>query len=160
MHASVMAWVNELVVGVDDLADKRVLEVGSLNVNGTVRELFGSDYIGVDMRDGPGVDMVAEAHKLPFEDESFDVVISTEMLEHDAQFWLSLPEMGRVLRPAGGVLILTTRSNGFPEHGFPEDYWRFMPNSVGLLAALAGCDLVSWMRDPQDPGIFLACRKA
>jgi SAM-dependent methyltransferase len=156
-----MAWTRD-VVGNLDLKSKSVLEVGSKDENGTVRDLFDTDiYIGVDMRDGPGVDYVCHAHALDvFYDNQFQVVISTEMLEHDAQFWLSLPEMSRVLQP-GGYLILTMRGNGFIEHGYPNDYWRFMPNAAEPLLELAGCDRIAVAKDPLPghPGLFIVGQK-
>jgi len=66
----------------------RVLEVGSYNVNGSLRDwilgnLCVTAYIGVDIQPQQRyVDVVADASTLPFRDESFDVVISTETLEH------------------------------------------------------------------------------
>lgn len=153
MHASVMAWVGSRV-RLYDLADCPTLEVGSLDVNGSVRSLFRGPYIGIDMRDGPGVDVVGTADHLPFPDDAFDVVVTTEMLEHDPTFWLSLAEIGRVLRP-GGHLLLTTRGSGFGEHNEPSDYFRFMPASRAVLAALAGCKVVVEALDPEVPGIFV-----
>lgn len=153
MHASVMAWVKGRVRHAG-LAGKSTLEVGSLDVNGSVRGLFSGDYIGVDFREGPGVDRVMDGHALDFPDATFDTVVSTEMLEHDSEFWLSLAEMGRVLRP-GGHLLLTTRGNGFGEHGYPSDYFRFMPSSRAVLAGLAGCSVVVEALDPEVPGIFV-----
>lgn len=136
-----------------------VLEVGSWDENGSVRGLFDADtYIGVDMRDGKGVDKVMDAHALQFPDASFDIVVSTEMLEHDAAPWLSMAEMGRVLR-SGGHLIITARGNGFPLHSFPDDFWRFMPSSFPLLLELAGCEVVDVTGDPQHPGMFGLGRK-
>ena len=99
-----------------------------------------------------------DAHALDFPDDSFDTVVSTEMLEHDSAFWLSLAEMGRVLRP-GGSLLLTTRGNGFPRHSHPHDYWRFMDDSVGLLLGLAGCKKVCALPDPRRPGVFIHGRR-
>jgi SAM-dependent methyltransferase len=153
MHASVRAWVVD-TVAIEGLAARSVLEVGALDVNGSVRDCFSGPYIGVDMRDGPGVDQVANAHDLPFGDATFDVVVSTETLEHDDAYWLSLAEMGRVLRP-GGQLLVTTRGNACSEHDFPSDYWRFLPQSGPLLANLAGCDPVLQEADPELPGLFL-----
>ena len=152
MHESVMAWVSE-VVEKFELADLPTLEVGSLDVNGSVRRYFSGPYTGLDMRQGPGVDVIGTADALPFPDESYDVVVCTEMLEHDPSPWLSLAEMGRVLRP-DGHLILTTRGNGFFEHLEPSDYWRFMPAARPVLLALAGCDPVTLALDPQVPGVF------
>lgn len=148
-----MAWVAARVTATS-LAAWSTLEVGSLNVNGSVRPLFTGEYVGVDFREGPGVDRVMDGHALDFKDATFDVVVSTEMLEHDAAFWLSMAEMGRVLRP-GGHLLLTTRGNGFGEHGYPFDYFRFMPESRGLLLELASCDPLELALDPQVPGIFV-----
>jgi SAM-dependent methyltransferase len=157
MHESVMSWVSS-VVDRYQLVGLATLEVGSKDENGTVRPLFTGPYVGVDMRPGPGVDLVANAHRLPFPDRSFDTVVSTEMLEHDEAFPVSLAEMGRVLK-LGGLLVLTMRGNGFPHHAFPHDYWRFMPDSARVLALLAGCDLVDSTTDPQDPGLFVLGRR-
>lgn len=154
MHPSVALWTQAKVE--QHALGGAVLEVGSYDVNGSVRAFFaGCDYIGVDMREGPGVDRVAEASALPFDAGTFDVVVSTEMLEHDAAFWLSLPEMARVLKP-GGHLLLTARSTGFPIHDFPSDYWRFSPEAIGVLFALAGLTTVEIVPDPdpQSPGVF------
>lgn len=152
MHDSVMTWVGQQVAE-HDLRDGATLEVGSLDVNGSVRSLFVGPYIGVDMRPGPSVDVVATADRLPFPDASFDVVVTTEMLEHDPSPWLSLAEIGRVLRP-GGRLILTTRGNGFFEHNEPSDYWRFMPAARERLLELASCVPVAVALDPEVPGVF------
>lgn len=159
MHQSVMDWVAS-VVEFHELADKCTLEVGSLNENGTVRSCFAGEYIGVDMRPGQDVDRVAKAHQLPYLDAYFDVVVSTEMLEHDRQFWLSLPEMGRVLKE-DGLMILTARGNGFPPHAYPNDYWRFMPDAGPVLLQLAGCATLQTLSDPSpnDPGIFALGRR-
>jgi SAM-dependent methyltransferase len=153
LHESVLAWVAAQVEQ-HNLADCDTLEVGSLDVNGSVRPFFRGAYIGLDMRDGPSVDIVGTADSLPFAAGRFDCVVSTEMLEHDPTFWLSLAEMGRVLRPSGHLLV-TTRGNGFGEHNEPSDYYRFMPGSMPLLLELAGCEPVAMMTDPQVPGVFM-----
>jgi SAM-dependent methyltransferase len=151
MHKTVHDWVAEQVTKYD-LADGSVLDVGSLDVNGSVRDLFGPHYIGIDFREGPGVDEVMNAHKLRFQAGRFDVVVTTELLEHDSEFWTSMKEMGRVLRK-GGHLLVTTRGNGFKLHGHPDDYWRFMPSAREKLLDLARCDVVELEMDPHR-GIF------
>jgi len=148
-----MAWISAEVVA-HELEEADTLEVGSLDVNGSVRRFFSGSYIGLDMRAGPGVDVVGTADALPFVASRFDCVVSTEMLEHDPSPWHSLREMGRVLKP-GGHLLITTRGNGFGEHNEPSDYWRFMPASGPLLLELASCDVLRVETDPQVPGIFL-----
>lgn len=161
MHQSVIDWVSG-ITRIHSFAGKRILEVGSLDVNGSVRPLFAgaSTYTGIDFRAGPGVDLLMNAHSLGFGDASFDVVVSTEMLEHDDEFWLSLVEMGRVLK-RHGVLIITARGNGFMPHDYPADFWRFMPVSFNKLLSLAGCEPLEVAEDwhPGHPGVFGFGRK-
>lgn len=144
-----MEYVTQAVQG-RGLAGGRTLEIGSFDFNGSVRSLFTGEYVGIDRIEGKGVDQVMEGSALQFPDASFDTVVSTSALEHDPYFWRTLAEVGRVLRP-GGHLILTTVSYNFPVHNEP-DYYRFLPDTHGLLAALAQCDLVDQRSDPQSGG--------
>jgi SAM-dependent methyltransferase len=94
-----------------------VLEVGSADINGSIRNLFtGCDYIGVDVAAGDGVDIVKPGQDLDLPDASFDVVISCECFEHN-QFWReTFLNMVRMLRP-GGLCIFTCGGLGRREHG-------------------------------------------
>ena len=161
MHTSVMSyverWVDEL-----GIAEHSTLEVGSYDVNGSTRQFFSGAYVGVDMREGPGVDKVAVASDLPFADCAFDVVVSTEMLEHDTRPWRSVAEMARVLS-VGGYLILTARGYDqrgcFPIHDYPDDNWRFSVNAARELLLDAGLEVIDCEPDPQDPGFVSVARK-
>jgi SAM-dependent methyltransferase len=161
MHQSVIEWVSEKT-RLYNFTDQIVLEVGSMNINGTVRLLFPDvkSYTGIDCREGPCVDVVMNAHNLKFPNASFDLVISTETLEHDDEFWVSIKEMGRVLKK-DGILIITARGNGFMPHDFPYDYWRFMPSSFEKLFTMAGCEILEIREDwqPGHPGVFGLGRK-
>lgn len=154
--------------------ETRVLIVGSYDVNGSVRPYFNkAQVIGIDIAEGPGVDHVINAHDLakpevvltllPYMNGSgFDVIACTEMLEHDDQFWDTLRGIGEYLNP-GGWLILTARGvrrngEGMPEHAYPDDYFRFMPNVVPKLLRLAQCDTIEDVQDTWHPG-FLALGK-
>ena len=130
----------------------RVLEVGSLDVNGSVRNFY-ADYTGVDMRAGKNVDIVANGNNLPFEDESYDKVLSLESMEHDQKFWLTFAELVRVLKP-GGQLIVTTRGIGFPKHEFPFDYYRFTAESLKALFEDRGLVDVLSIENTEDGGVF------
>lgn len=78
---------------------QKVLEVGSLDVNGSVRRLFsGCDYTGLDVAAGPGVDIVCEGQNYDAPDASFDVVLSCEVMEHNPYWVETLENMIRVLR--------------------------------------------------------------
>lgn len=110
---------------------EKVLEVGSLDVNGNVKEYVTfKNYIGTDMREGRNVEIVINGHNLTdkFEKESFDLVICFDTFEHDDKFWLTLEQMKKVLK-TGGYLIIGAPGRNCPQHDHPNDYWRFMPSS-------------------------------
>lgn len=90
---------------------------------GPYREIF-PQRVGVDVKPGPGVDIVADAHDLhAFREGEFDCLLCTEVLEHLHSPHKALAEMHRVLKP-GGVIILTTRFV-YPLHDVPGDYYRY-----------------------------------
>ena len=119
----------------------KVLEVGSLDVNGNIRDLFGGwEYIGVDMRDGKNVDKIVNGHDLlkEFEPESFDLVVCIDTLEHDVRFWETIENMRGVLK-TGGYLVVCVPSLRHPRHNHPNDYYRFFETFLGEVA-LEGYD--------------------
>jgi SAM-dependent methyltransferase len=96
-----------------EFKDKRVLEVGSKYVNGSVRPLIERfcsprEYVGVDIEAGKFVDLILPAEKLIeyFGSESFDIVISTEMLEHVQNRRLVIDNMKSVLKHGGYIYQL------------------------------------------------------
>lgn len=168
MHDFVMNQVGQWVRKYELNKVESVLEVGAQDFNGSVRPFFDGvgEYIGTDMQPGKGVDMVVASQELymKFNPKVFDVVVCLEMLEHDIEFWVTLANINMVLKP-GGKLILTARGatkgkdgrNGESmwEHGYPHDYWRFMPQAVPELMSMAGCSVDEQLQDQQHPG-FLA----
>jgi SAM-dependent methyltransferase len=100
------------------LSGGRVLEIGSYDVNGSVREVFAAagDYVGVDLTEGPGVDVVSFGHEYAAADESFDAAVSGECFEHDPHWRETFTNMVRLTRP-GGLVAFTCASHGRPEHG-------------------------------------------
>lgn len=113
----------------------RVLEVGSQDVNGSPRSVFGDAgvYVGVDMTPGKGVDVVCDAADLTsvFVDDVFDVIVCCEMLEHCVRPWVAVEQMRSLLAP-GGLLWVTTPTFGFPEHRYPVDCYRYGEDAYRL----------------------------
>lgn len=99
---------------------KKILDIGS---GGSSYSRFFPNRITVDIDPTRKPDVVADAHSLPFQDGEFEVVLSTEMLEHVRDPFQVEKELRRVTSP-GGILILSTRFV-FPIHDAPHDYWRF-----------------------------------
>jgi SAM-dependent methyltransferase len=167
MHASSMenmrkCYTRHIVGSALETQDcVRVFDIGGSDVNGSYREIFAHPrfaYTATDIDAGPGVQLVLQdPYRLPLEDESIDIVISGQMLEHCEFFWLTFQEMVRVLRP-GGFIFLIAPSSG-PEHRYPVDCYRFYPDAYRALARYAHCRLVELWCDERGPwkdlvGIF------
>jgi SAM-dependent methyltransferase len=101
-----------------DISNKRVLEIGSHDVNGTIRKIFSGSlsYLGADLAPGPGVDIVCSGHELNLPDASYDVVLSCECFEHNPYWKETFSNMARMATP-NGYVILTCASTGRIEHG-------------------------------------------
>jgi SAM-dependent methyltransferase len=161
MNNEVMDFVRRSVQGAD-VAGRHVLEVGSLDVNGSVRSILSdlspAEYMGVDVAPGKGVDQVLSVSRLTqaFGEDSFDVVLSTEMLEHVQDWQWAVGQMKRVTRP-GGLLVVTTRSPGFHHHGYPHDFWRFTEKDFATI--FSDMESVRVQSDQSEPGVFVAARK-
>jgi hypothetical protein len=124
-----------------------LLEIGSLDVNGSVRGLFpGADpYVGIDLAPGPGVDVVANGHDFG-RDASFATVVTTECLEHDRAWHRTLATIVRVLRP-GGTLILTCATTGRHEHGTARTSSAMSPSTNDHYRNLTARDVTAHLRD-------------
>jgi SAM-dependent methyltransferase len=113
----------------------RIIEVGSYDVNGTVRDVFAGhgQYVGVDLTEGPGVDRVGYGHEVDDPDGSFDLAISGECFEHDPKWRETFENMVRLTRP-GGLVAFTCASRGRPEHGTQRSDGSLSPGTqaVGL----------------------------
>jgi SAM-dependent methyltransferase len=107
----------------------RVLEVGSRDINGGVRDLFADCvYTGLDCIPGLGVDVVCMAHEF-WTPEPYDLVISCEALEHDPNPGRTLAHvLGCCLRP-GGLFVCTCAGPGRAEHGTARTGEVYGPHS-------------------------------
>lgn len=160
MHQSVESYVLEQRNEHGWWGPLHILEVGSYNVNGTVRHHFEQEhYTGIDISEGPSVDRVMSSHRLKpvFGFDRFDLVLCLEMLEHDSQPWKTVEGIYKVLKPHGWVCA-TARGNGFGEHNNP-DRWRFMREGFECLFEDRGFEIMDLRPDPQVQGWFITCRK-
>ena len=110
-----------------------MLEIGSLNINGGARELLEKHavvYVGIDMQEGPGVDIVADATVFSNPD-SFDVVICNEVFEH-LQDWDKIVQRSMENLRDGGIFIATMAGEGRPPHSAideaPIREWEWYDN--------------------------------
>jgi SAM-dependent methyltransferase len=119
-------------------AGSRVLDYGC--AASPYREIFGPDieYVGADLEGNPLADVLLnEDGSVPLPDAQFNLILSTQVLEHVADPELYVSECHRLLKP-GGTLVITTHGIMF-YHPDPVDYWRW--TSAGLDRILSGAGL-------------------
>ena len=109
----------------------KVLDVGSMNIKdkGTYKQLLTDDwdYTGIDLALGPNVDVVLEdPFVYPFEDNTFDVVLCGQVMEHCVNPFKLMKECARVLKPRG-LFFGVAPYNAMP-HRYPVDCWRMLPD--------------------------------
>jgi len=113
-----------------DIYNKKIIEVGSRNKNGSIRQYIESkkpkEYIGIDIFEGKGVDKICDASNIinVFPKNYFDILVSTELLEH-VEDWQTVIHNFKMVVNSGGIIILTTRSKGMGYHPYPDDFWRY-----------------------------------
>lgn len=142
--------------------NKKILEVGSLNINGSLRTVIMPfsplKYVGVDIIPGKGVDSICSATDLisTFGKNSFDIVISTELIEHTFN-WKSVISNIKGVCKCYGFILITTRSKGFFYHPFPDDFWRYSLSDFEFI--FSDFKTIKLLSDPQCPGVLLFAKK-
>jgi len=111
--------------------NSKVLEIGSLNINGSVRQFFDNcDYTGIDVGDGRDVDIVCEGHVYDAPVETFDTVISCECFEHNPHWAETFLNMIRLCK-SGGLIVMTCATTGRAEHGTTRTSPLDSPLTIG-----------------------------
>ena len=126
--------------------NKRVLDIGALDVNGNNRYLFDDcKYVGLDVVPGPNVDVVSIAHMYR-PSAPFDVVLSTNALEHDLYWRQTLDAMLTLLKPEGFLFFSVSASHN--EHGTK----RTTPSSSGT--SRMGAEWENYYRNLREVDIY------
>ncbi len=133
MHAQVRQWFEYVKTILPACFDsKTVIDIGSLDINGNLRGYFTRcNYIGLDCGPGPNVDVVCVAHEFDVPDSSFDVVVSSDALEHDMHWMRTIKKMYTLLKP-GGLMIFTCGGPGRGEHGTVSHSPRESPHTTKM----------------------------
>jgi hypothetical protein len=126
-------------------ARDRVPEIGSRARSGnTYRHLVHPDvdYVGMDIAEGPNVDVVGDAHHLSrYVSGTFDTIFSVSVFEHLLMPWMVALEMNKVLKDGGLAYIQSHPS--WPLHDVPWDFWRFSEDAwQGLFNAHTGFEIL------------------
>ncbi|MFO7570814.1 MAG: methyltransferase domain-containing protein [Smithellaceae bacterium] len=135
MRESVKDFVNVAVNLV--IPPEPIYEFGSYLVEdqqelANLRPLFPNrQYIGCDMREGPGVDLVLNLHDIALDDGVAGTVLCLDTLEHVEYPRKAMSEIHRILQPDGWVIISSVMNYAIHDH--PFDYWRFTPEAFRSL---------------------------
>lgn len=137
MAANIKAHLDNLPVG------SLVVDIGSMNINGTYRPLIEPrwKYCGIDLAAGPNVDIVMRSEfdtGLPA--ESTDAILCGQCLEHCRDPFRLISEAVRIVK-RGGMLLITAPFI-WAEHRHPLDCWRFLPDGMRVLLEQAGAECI------------------
>ena len=138
-----MGDINQLIF-ISKYAEQLVgpfLEVGSKDYGSTqdLRSLFAGrgTYVGVDMEDGPGVDVVLDLTEdfgqidAKLSGQRFGTIFCLSVLEHCEQPFKMAENLTLLLRQNGRVCIGAPFA--WKVHAYPNDYWRFTPEGIKRL---------------------------
>lgn len=156
-HPSVIKFFEEALLAVRSAlpVHPRVLEIGSYDVNGSVRGIVAktvqpSEHVGVDLIPGPGVDIVSSGDDVDAPPASFDLVVSAECLEHNPRYAQTLLAMRRLVKPQGYVIVScaspgrlehgTTRTNPKSSPGTQAQGWDYYKNLTAQDFPRAFCE--------------------
>jgi SAM-dependent methyltransferase len=138
VRAPLVAWLREEALAAhEDLGRYRVLDVGcGERPYEPVFTPFASSYTGVDPVENPRADLRAAAEELPLDDESADVTLCIQVLEHVDDPGAVVRELARVTAPGGRVLLSTHGVMVY--HPNPVDRWRWTHEGLERLFEEAG----------------------
>lgn len=141
----------------------RIADVGSYNVNGSYKGFFGHPnwkYVGMDLRAGPNVDQVlsGEVGWSKGLEDSFDIVISGQTIEHTRRPWLFVKELARILKPGGRMCVIAPHT--WVYHPSPLDCWRIYPDGMRALLEDAGLEVEQAYMNPPVDTVGIARRVA
>jgi SAM-dependent methyltransferase len=126
-----------------------IYDIGSKSATGNYFGAYPEDskIISVDIMEGPGVDLVADAHDLHMvADNSVDVVTSVSVMEHVRNPWKVVDEIYRILKP-GGIICIDVPFI-FPYHADPDDFYRFSNRGILNLCEKFECLQNGFSRGP------------
>jgi SAM-dependent methyltransferase len=140
--------------------DEPIYEFGSLRVPGqeniaSISRFYpGKKYIGADMRQGLGVDVILNLHQIGLPPETSGTVLVYDTLEHVEYPRKALEEIHRILKPDGIVIISSVMK--FPIHDYPNDYWRFTPEGFRSLLNIFNYSFVESAGEEKEPHTVVA----
>jgi len=142
----------------EEVRGKKIIEAGSYDVNGSLRYVLQllkpAEYVGADIRPGPGVDIICPSENLAnkFGRESFDIVISTNTLEHIRKWKDAVSNIKNICKRDGIILIIVP--SRWPFHEYPSDFWRYGMEDMRRI--FSDCRILALEEDSHPPSLVYA----
>lgn len=141
--------------------DGPVLEIGSKDYGSTssFRDFYaGAEYVGVDMSEGKGVDVVADLTKSvdPLQENYFALGICCSVLEHVEKPWIFAANLTRLIRPGGRLYMSVPWVWRY--HPYPDDYFRF--SYRGVMSLFGEFEWSAVLYSTNVPGEFIEISEA
>lgn len=152
MHANSLNIMSNFIKKYLRDRNLKILDLGSRIVEGqqdigSYRQLFTNEkwkYIGADTQAGNNVDVVIKSYEFPFTEETFDIIISGQTIEHIEYPWIWINEVTRVLKKGGLCCIIAPAV--IHEHKYPIDTYRYYPDGMIALAKWANLKVLEVKR--------------
>jgi len=144
MNDTILSFASQ-TIKLEDVKDKDVLDIGSLNVNGTLKTGFmnhkANSYHGIDVVDGKGVDEVISIKDFAKKtNKKFDYIVCTDMIEHSEHWWDFFEAIPKLAKDKARVFF-TVPGRGYPFHPYEGDFWRFsIEDTRTLFRCLSNCE--------------------
>ena len=131
-HHTQQEFVKRLTIAFPNYFNNiKMLEVGSLNINGTIRDYFKNcSYVGVDVDIGKDVDLICGGHLVDHPDNTYDTTGSCNCFEHNPHWVETFQNMYRMLKN-NGLIFISVPSTGYPEHGTTRSAPGDSPLTIG-----------------------------
>jgi SAM-dependent methyltransferase len=131
----------------------RVLEIGPDGSPTSYQRIVADESIRwetIDVFQSPQLTYVARAdYDFPIESDTYDVIVSGQVIEHVKKIWLWMRELSRICKPGG--LVVTINPVNWPFHENPVDCWRIYPDGMRSLHDDAGLDTLLALFEALDP---------
>lgn len=125
----------------------KILEIGPAGFPSAYQKIVDNDNITWHTADFSDTTYIENAishltyqinspYKFPINDESYDVIISGQVIEHVGQVWKWIDELVRITKPKGKIITINPVS--WPYHEAPIDCWRIFPDGITALAEMKG----------------------
>ena len=131
------AWIDAEIVKLQNgQSEEEPLKIVNIGAGGwaydQISKLENAEIVQVDIDEDRNPDVVADVCDMKmFEDNSVDAIFMIEVLEHVAEPWNAIPEIHRILKPSGKLILSTPLM--FPLHDEPYDYYRYTKHGLEYL---------------------------